>query len=276
MTHRQILEKAVEELSKAGVDEASNDAFVLFEEAFSMNRTGYLIHGSEEADGNRIRVYEDMIARRASRIPLQYITGKAYFMGLVFNVTPDVLIPRFDTEILVEEALKYISSDANVLDMCTGSGCIAVSIAHGSGAKVTGADISKEALKVAKTNRELNNVTNVDFINSDMFEAVNGEFDMIVSNPPYIRTGEVLKLMPEVLEHEPHLALDGHEDGLFFYEILARDSLRYLKPSGMLIMEIGYDQAEEVSRLLDINNFTDIRVIKDLAGLDRVICGRRK
>lgn len=276
MTHRQILEKAVEELSKAGVDEASNDAFVLFEEAFSMNRTGYLIHGSEEADWNRIRVYEDMIAKRASRIPLQYITGKAYFMGLVFNVTPDVLIPRFDTEILVEEALKYISSDANVLDMCTGSGCIAVSIAHGSGAKVTGADISKEALKVAKTNRELNNVTNVDFINSDMFEAVNGEFDMIVSNPPYIRTGEVLKLMPEVLEHEPHLALDGHEDGLFFYEILARDSLRYLKPSGMLIMEIGYDQAEEVSRLLDINNFTDIRVIKDLAGLDRVICGRRK
>lgn len=276
MTHRQILEKAVEELSKAGVDEASNDAFVLFEEAFSMNRTGYLIHGSEEADENRIRVYEDMIAKRASRIPLQYITGKAYFMGLVFNVTPDVLIPRFDTEILVEEALKYISSDANVLDMCTGSGCIAVSIAHGSGAKVTGADISKEALKVAKTNRELNNVTNVDFINSDMFEAVNGEFDMIVSNPPYIRTGEVLKLMPEVLEHEPNLALDGHEDGLFFYEILARDSLRYLKPSGMLIMEIGYDQAEEVSRLLDINNFTDIRVIKDLAGLDRVICGRRK
>lgn len=276
MTHRQILEKAVEELSKAGVDEASNDAFVLFEEAFSMNRTGYLIHGSEEADENRIRVYEDMIAKRASRIPLQYITGKAYFMGLVFNVTPDVLIPRFDTEILVEEALKYISADANVLDMCTGSGCIAVSIAHGSGAKVTGADISKEALKVAKTNRELNNVTNVDFINSDMFEAVNGEFDMIVSNPPYIRTGEVLKLMPEVLEHEPHLALDGHEDGLFFYEILARDSLRYLKPSGMLIMEIGYDQAEEVSRLLDINNFTDIRVIKDLAGLDRVICGRRK
>lgn len=276
MTHRQILEKAVEELSKAGVDEASNDAFVLFEEAFSMNRTGYLIHGSEEADENRIRVYEDMIAKRASRIPLQYITGKAYFMGLVFNVTPDVLIPRFDTEILVEEALKYISADADVLDMCTGSGCIAVSIAHGSGAKVTGADISKEALKVAKTNRELNNVTNVDFINSDMFEAVNGEFDMIVSNPPYIRTGEVLKLMPEVLEHEPHLALDGHEDGLFFYEILARDSLRYLKPSGMLIMEIGYDQAEEVSRLLDINNFTDIRVIKDLAGLDRVICGRRK
>ena len=276
MTHRQILDAAVSKLLSAGIVEASNDAYIIFEEAFQMNRTGYLIKANEEADEKLIPVFDDMINRRAAHEPLQYILGKAYFMGLEFMVSPDVLIPRFDTEIMVEEALKHISSDMRVLDVCTGSGCIGVSVAKLSGAEVVAVDISEAALAMAKKNAAHNGTSNVTFIHSDMFSNVEGQFDVILSNPPYIRSDEVLKLMPEVLVHEPHLALDGHEDGLFFYEILARESGRFLKPSGMLIMEIGYDQAEEVSGLLENNNFTDIRVIRDLAGLDRVVCGRRK
>ena len=276
MTHRQILEGAVSKLLAAGIGEASNDAGIIFEEAFQMNRTGYLIRANEEADENLIPVFDDMINRRSAHEPLQYILGKAYFMGLEFMVSPDVLIPRFDTEILVEEALKNISSDMRVLDVCTGSGCIGVSVAKLSGADVVAVDISEAALAMAKKNAAHNGTSNVTFIHSDMFSNVEGQFDVILSNPPYIRSEEVHKLMPEVLVHEPHLALDGHEDGLFFYEILARESGRFLAPSGMLIMEIGYDQADEVSCLLENNNFTDVRVIRDLAGLNRVVCGRRK
>lgn len=276
MTHRQILEGAVSKLLAAGIGEASNDAGIIFEEAFQMNRTGYLIRANEEADESLIPVFDGMVNRRAAHEPLQYILGKAYFMGLEFMVSPDVLIPRFDTEILVEEALKHINADMNVLDVCTGSGCIAISVAKLSGAQTVAVDISEAALDMAKKNAAHNGTSNVTFIHSDMFSNVEGQFDVILSNPPYIRSDEVLKLMPEVLVHEPHLALDGHEDGLFFYGILAKESARFLKPSGMLIMEIGYDQAEEVSGLLENNNFTDIRVIRDLAGLDRVVCGRRK
>ena len=276
MTHRQILDAAVSKLLEAGIVEASNDAGIIFEEAFQMNRTGYLIRANEEANESLISAFDEMINRRATHEPLQYILGKAYFMGLEFMVSPDVLIPRFDTEVLVEEALKHINSDMNVLDVCTGSGCIAISVAKLSNAKVVAVDISEAALDMAKKNAEYNETSNVTFVHSDMFSNVEGMFDVILSNPPYIRSEEVLKLMPEVLVHEPHLALDGHEDGLFFYEILARESSKFLKPSGMLIMEIGYDQAEDVSRLLENNNFTDIRVIRDLAGLDRVVCGWRK
>lgn len=276
MTHRQILDAAVSKLLEAGIMEASNDAGIIFEEAFQMNRTSYLIRANEEVNESLIPVFDKMINRRAAHEPLQYILGKAYFMGLEFMVSPDVLIPRFDTEILVEEALKHINSDKNVLDVCTGSGCIAISVAKLSNAKVVAVDISEAALNMAKKNAEYNETSNVTFIHSDMFSDVEGKFDVILSNPPYIRSEEVLKLMPEVLVHEPHLALDGHEDGLFFYEILARESSKFLNPSGLLIMEIGYDQAEDVSRLLENNNFTDIRVIRDLAGLDRVVCGWRK
>ena len=276
MTHRQILDDAVSKLLEAGILEASNDAGIIFEEAFQMTRTGYLIRANEDADEKLIPAFDEMINRRAAHEPLQYILGKAYFMGLEFWVSPAVLIPRFDTEILVEEALKHIKSDMRVLDVCTGSGCIAVSVAKLSGAEMVAVDISEAALAMAKKNAEHNGTSDVTFVHSDMFSNVEGQFDIILSNPPYIRSEEVLKLMPEVLVHEPHLALDGHEDGLFFYEILARESGRFLKSLGMLIMEIGYDQAEEVSSLLENNNFTDIRVIRDLAGLDRVVCGRRK
>lgn len=276
MTHRQILDMATKKLLEAGVTEAQNDAFVLWQEAFGLNRTGYLINADKEADSNLYPKYMMLINRRCTRMPLQYITGKAYFMGLEFKVTPAVLIPRFDTEILVEEVLKYVDAESTVLDMCTGSGCIAVSIASLSKATVTGVDISQEALEIAKGNAEHNQVSTVEFLESDMFQNVTGTFDVIVSNPPYIPTKDVLELMPEVKEHEPMMALDGSEDGLFFYRILAEQAADFLNPEGLLIMEIGYNQAEDVKKLLANNNFIGIRVIKDLAGHDRVVCGWRK
>lgn len=276
MTHRQILDMATKKLLEAGVTEAQNDAFVLWQEAFGLNRTGYLINADKEADSNLYPKYMMLINRRCTRMPLQYITGKAYFMGLEFKVTPAVLIPRFDTEILVEEVLKYVDTESTVLDMCTGSGCIAVSIASLSKATVTGVDISHEALEIAKGNAEHNQVSTVEFLESNMFQNVTGTFDVIVSNPPYIPTKDVLELMPEVKEHEPMMALDGSEDGLFFYRILAEQAADFLNPEGLLIMEIGYNQAEDVKKLLANNNFIGIRVIKDLAGHDRVVCGWRK
>ena len=276
MTHRQILDMATKKLLEAGVTEAQNDAFVLWQEAFGLNRTGYLINADKEADSNLYPKYMMLINRRCTRMPLQYITGKAYFMGLELKVTPAVLIPRFDTEILVEEVLKYVDAESTVLDMCTGSGCIAVSIASLSKATVTGVDISQEALEIAKGNAEHNQVSTVEFLESDMFQNVTGTFDVIVSNPPYIPSKDVLELMPEVKEHEPMMALDGSEDGLFFYRILAEQAADFLNPEGLLIMEIGYNQAEDVKKLLANNNFIGIRVIKDLAGHDRVVCGWRK
>ena len=276
MTHRQILDMATKKLLEAGVTEAQNDAFVLWQEAFGLNRTGYLINADKEADSNLYPKYMMLINRRCTRMPLQYITGKAYFMGLELKVTPAVLIPRFDTEILVEEVLKYVDAESTVLDMCTGSGCIAVSIASLSKATVTGVDISQEALEIAKGNAEHNQVSTVEFLESDMFQNVTGTFDVIVSNPPYIPSKDVLELMPEVKEHEPMMALDGSEDGLFFYRILAEQAADFLNPEGLPIMEIGYNQAEDVKKLLANNNFIGIRVIKDLAGHDRVVCGWRK
>ncbi len=277
MTYRQILDEAVTILSNAGIVEAPNDAWVLFENVFQMNRTRYFMSSQETAQESVVQEYMSLVKRREKREPLQYITGKAYFMGLEFNVNESVLIPRFDTEILVEEALKHVDTNSEVLDVCTGSGCIAISIAVlGLVKNVQAVDISQAALSVAEINRQHNNASNVSLIQSDMFGNVKGEFDMIVSNPPYIRTSDVDVLMPEVVKHEPRIALDGYEDGLHFYRILAEESGHFLRNDGWLIMEIGYGQAEDVTKLLQNNNFTDIKVICDLAGLDRVICGRRK
>lgn len=276
MTHRQILDAAVQKLTAAGITEAHNDAFMLWQEAFGLNRTGYLINADKEADSDLSPKFLMLVNLRCTRMPLQYITGKAYFMGLEFKVTPDVLIPRFDTEILVEEALKHVNEDSEVLDVCTGSGCIGISLSVLGKCSVTAVDISESALEIAKANADSNKANKINFVHSDMFQNITGQYDLIVSNPPYIPSQDVLELMPEVLEHEPKLALDGHEDGLFFYRILAENSSKFLKSGGMLIMEIGYNQAEDVYALLEKNNYTDIRVIKDLAGHYRVVCGRRK
>lgn len=281
MTYRQILQEAIRKLQKAEIEEADNDAWILMSEAFNISRTDYFMKSGDECTDNaRTELFDSMIERRVRREPLQYITGHAYFMGYEFRVTPDVLIPRFDTEILVEKSLKYASDGMKVLDMCTGSGCIAISYAlqcreRGyDNVAVNAVDISSAALSVAADNAMRAGV-DINYIRSDMFTGVSGIYDMILSNPPYIPTRDIEELEPEVRTSEPVGALDGHEDGLFFYRILAAESPSHLKAGGRLIMEIGYNQADDVCSLLEQNKFADIEVIKDLAGHDRVVCGRR-
>lgn len=281
MTYRQILQEAIRKLQKAEIEEADNDAWILMSEAFNISRTDYFMKSGDECTDNaRTELFDSMIERRVRREPLQYITGHAYFMGYEFRVTPDVLIPRFDTEILVEKSLEYASDGMKVLDMCTGSGCIAISYAlqcreRGyDNVTVNAVDISSAALSVAADNAMRAGV-DINYIRSDMFAGVSDVYDMILSNPPYIPTRDIEELEPEVRTSEPVGALDGHEDGLFFYRILAAESPSHLKAGGRLIMEIGYNQADDVCSLLEQNKFADIEVIKDLAGHDRVVCGRR-
>jgi len=221
----------------------------------------------------QVAEYESVLNKRAEHVPLQYITGEQEFMGIPFHVNDAVLIPRQDTETLVEEALKVIRPGMKVLDMCTGSGCILISILKNV-VDVTGFgyDISKQAINVAKENAKLNNV-NATFERSDLFDDVSDTFDVIVSNPPYIPTDVIGGLMPEVAVYEPMQALDGKEDGLHFYRRIVADASKYLNPEGKLLFEIGHDQGESVSSLMKEAGYKDVRVVKDLAGNDRVVIG---
>jgi release factor glutamine methyltransferase len=262
-------------LKESGITEADIDAWYLLSYAFKITRTQFYMQPRAEIKDSEYEQYLGLIKKRAEHLPLQYITGSQEFMGLDFLVTEDVLIPRQDTEILVEEILK-VSTNKSVLDICTGSGCILISLAKlGCIKNGVGVDISKGALLVAKENAERLEV-DVTFIESNMFEQVNDKFDIIVSNPPYIPTKDIEDLMEEVKEHEPKLALDGSEDGLLFYRIITNHIKEYLNPEGFIFFEIGYNQGESVKTLLQNAGVTDIKLRKDLAGLDRVISGRYK
>ncbi|MBQ8823215.1 MAG: peptide chain release factor N(5)-glutamine methyltransferase [Lachnospiraceae bacterium] len=276
MTYRDCYEWGKAALEKAKVAEFALDARFLLEDICGTNRNDLLVHGDRDVTGEQQALYEAAIEKRAQRIPLQHITGTQDFMGLTFRVNENVLIPRQDTEILVEEILPHLSSGVRILDMCTGSGCILISLLHYSlWAEGVGADISPKALEVAKRNREalLKPDRQVSFVESNLFENVEGTFDIIVSNPPYIRTEVIKGLMPEVKDHEPMLALDGSEDGLYFYRRIAAESKSYLRREGRLFFEIGYDQAEEVKQLMEEAGFIEVTVVKDFAGLDRVVHG---
>ena len=215
-----------------------------------------------------------LIEKRAVHIPLQHLTGEQNFMGLDFLVNEHVLIPRQDTEILVEEIMRDLHDGIRILDMCTGSGCILLSLLHYSNdCSGVGVDVSEDALVVARQNADRLAEKQAVFIQSDLFEKVEGSFDLIVSNPPYIRSQEIAGLMPEVREHEPHLALDGKDDGLHFYREIIKGAMPHLKRGGQLFFEIGYDQGEAVQALLAANGYTEIAVVKDYAGLDRVVYG---
>ena len=273
MTFREALEKGEKVLSREGIVDAKNDAWLLLAMVCKINRTYYYVHMDEELTVEQTSEYESVLRKRAEHIPLQYITGEQEFMGLTFKVSPAVLIPRQDTETLVEEALKVIKPGMKVMDMCTGSGCILISILKNVvGIEGHGFDISKQALIVAKENAKLNGVV-ASFERSDLFEMVTDTYDVIVSNPPYIPTAVIDGLQPEVAQFEPFQALDGKEDGLYFYRKIVDESRNYLKNGGKLCFEIGHDQGEDVKNLMEEAGFSGVSVKKDLAGLDRVVYG---
>ena len=273
MQYQELYRMGKNRLAEAAIPEAELDARLLLEEVCGTDRNDLLVHGDREIAPEQSERYMDFIHRRQNHEPLQQITGYQEFMGLRFKVTPDVLIPRQDTEILVEEVMRYLHDGMHILDMCTGSGCILLSlIRYSNDCEGTGCDISEKALKVAEENaKELS--LNASFVQSNLFENVSGKYEFIVSNPPYIPTGVIPTLMEEVRDHEPVIALDGREDGLYFYRKILEKAGGYLYPGGMLFFEIGYDQAEKVSSLMREAGYQEVTVCKDLAGLDRVVYG---
>lgn len=260
-------------LEEAGVPEARLNAWLLLEYASGCTRSRYYAYPEELLEEETEREFRGLLEQRCRRVPLQYITGVQEFMGHSFLVNDQVLIPRQDTEILVEEALKYLKPGMRFLDLCTGSGCILLSLLLSCPEALgIGSDISRGALQTAEKNRD-RLAPGAVLVESDLFDGIEGVFDMIVSNPPYIRTEELPDLMEEVRLYEPVSALDGHEDGLYFYRRIAGESPSYLKPGGRLYLEIGYDQGVTVPQLLKEQGFCEIEVKKDLAGLDRVVKG---
>ena len=285
MKYKALYDYGVRELMEAGLKESMLDARLLLEHVCHTDRNDLLVHGERDVQEEEKDAYQAYIKKRKQHVPLQYITGEQEFMGLVFEVDEHVLIPRQDTEILVEEALRFLHDGMDILDMCTGSGCILLSLLHYSnGCSGTGADISRKALEVAERNarrlagqgkKETDSAdgSSIRWINSDLFDKIEGTYDMIVSNPPYIPAGDIASLMEEVKDYEPLEALDGKEDGLFFYRRIAAEAYVFLRNGGYLFFEIGYDQAEAVRNIMEGNGYRDIAVMKDFAGLDRVVYG---
>lgn len=287
-TNRELLKEGSMQLRAAGITEADTDAWLLFSACMGLNRTEYLMRSDAVVPDDKAEEYLGKLKRRAGREPVQYIEETAPFMGFDFYVNENVLIPRMDTEILVSEAIKRArimfsqrQHDVNfrILDMCTGSGCIAQSTYlllknEGCTVEVDAVDISEKALEVAGINASRLGAQ-VKLIRGNLFENVDNKYSMILSNPPYIRTDVIADLEPEVREHEPMLALDGTADGLYFYREITDKAWEYLENNGILMYEIGYDQALEVSDMLRQKGYTDIAVIMDFAGLDRVVAAKR-
>ena len=275
MTYRQLYEYGVEKLVEAGIDEAKLDARLLLEYICHTDRNTLLVHGDIERNEMEEQFYRMCIEKRATRIPLQHITGEQEFMGLTFRVNQHTLIPRQDTETLVEEGMRHMYDGMRILDMCTGSGCILLSLLkYSNECEGIGVDISEEALKVARENAQRLGLK-AEFVQGDLFEPVSEKkFDMIVSNPPYIETAVIETLMPEVRDHEPMQALDGMEDGLFFYRKIVEKAPGFLTKGGWLLFEIGHNQGEAVSKLMTVQGFKEVEVVKDYTGLDRVVLGQ--
>ena len=274
MTYREAVEFGTKCLTDAGVPDAALDAWYLLQMVCRIERSYYYVHGEEDITQDAQKEYEIAVQKRAEHIPLQYIIGEQEFMGLRFKVNSNVLIPRQDTETLVEQVLKIVKPGMKVLDLCTGSGCVLISVLKNAPELTgVGSDISKTALLVAKENAKMHEV-DADWIRSNLFDNITETFDVIMANPPYIPTGEILSLMPEVRDFEPENALDGGADGLDFYRKIAGQVKDYLNPGGYVYMEIGYDQGEAVSELMRNAGFTEVEVIKDLARNDRVVKGK--
>lgn len=281
LTLKQLYKVGTVKLAEEGIEEFSLDAWYLLEYVTGVSKAMYFAEPERAVSEENADRYIDCIRQRAAHIPLQHITGEQEFMGYPFCVNEHVLIPRQDTEILVEEAIQIMRPKMKILDMCTGSGCIVLSILKMCKEKYymtdlqgIGADVSEEALKVARENSRRLEVP-VTWIQSDLFAKIPEEekYDVIVSNPPYIETAVIDTLQEEVRLHDPYIALDGKEDGLYFYRRIISEADKYLKPQGKLMFEIGCDQAEAVEELMKNAGYEQITVKKDLAGLDRVVYG---
>ncbi len=275
MSYKEALEEGTKYLVDNNIDDGKIDAWYLFSFVFNIDRAKYFLNYNNEISRLEYKKYMKLIKKRANHVPLQYIIGYTEFMGLKIKVDENVLIPRQDTEVLVEEVLK-VCENKDVLDMCTGSGCIIISLKKLANInKATGADISKEALKLAIENASINGV-DVEFIESDLFANLEGKFDIIVSNPPYIPEADINGLSIEVKDYEPRLALDGKEDGLFFYKLIIKEVKKYLKPNGYVFFEIGYNQADDLVELFKAEGIDEVEIIQDLAGHDRIVKAKVK
>ncbi|MCR5452980.1 MAG: peptide chain release factor N(5)-glutamine methyltransferase [Lachnospiraceae bacterium] len=298
MTLYELEKEGEESLSGAMVSDSFYDARALLLYTLSTNMSDLLLRLRDEADNDVIALYEELIKKRCERIPLQHIIGETEFMGLPFYVNENVLCPRPDTEVLIENILKYIkgrgfSKEFRVLDLCTGSGCIVICILKLADVRCldnfdeklpknricgVGTDLYEEALVIAQKNAWRNKVEldRLDFYQGDLFDALPddiGLFDIVVSNPPYIPSGYISSLMPEVRDHEPHSALDGGVDGLDFYYKISDMARKFLKSDGRLFFEIGYDQKDDVTRIMKDFGYSDLGYDKDLSGNDRVVWG---
>lgn len=272
-SYKELLQIAKNKFKQQEIVDADVDAWYLLAHVFNIKRMWYLLHENDLAPVTESEHFLTLVKERAKHIPLQHLTGTQEFMGLEFDVNENVLIPRQDTEILVEEVMK-IAEGKSVLDMCTGSGCIIVSLAKLSKLKkAAGVDLSEKALVVAAKNA-IKHKVEIEYIHSDLFDQVEGIYDIIVSNPPYIPSAEINNLMSEVKDHEPVLALDGTEDGLEFYRKISSEAKKYLKESGSIFFEIGHDQGEDVKQILSQEGFAEIIIKKDLSGLDRVVSAK--
>lgn len=275
MNYKEAYENGINELSRVGIPDAGLDARLLLEYICNTNHSTLYAHPDRELSDEEENDYKALITRRANREPVAYILGNQDFMGLNFKVNENVLIPEQDTETLVEEALRFCEDGMRILDLCTGSGCIALSILNFTNdTKAVCTDISDKALEVAALNSEnLGLKERAEFVHADLFPAKDGtKYDLVVSNPPYIASSVIETLAPEVKDFEPRLALDGDEDGLSFYRRIINEVPEYLYSNGYLIMEIGYDQGQAVKELLEQDErYHDIEVIKDYSGNDRVV-----
>ena len=274
-TYAKLLEEGKKTLETAGILEAELDAWYLLSDTISIDRTKFLVDRNDpkELDHDLLEQYRSRLKKRAMRIPLQHILGIQEFMGIEFLVNDKVLIPRQDTEVLVEEVLK--EKGGTVLDLCTGYGCIAVSLAKlGHFQQVDAADISVDALDIAKENAKRAGVQ-VRFYQGNLFETITQKYDIIVSNPPYIPKEVIETLEPEVKKYEPYQALYGPNHGLYFYETISKFAVDFLNSDGKIFYEIGYDQAEAVCAILERNKYKEIEVIADLSGKNRVVKARK-
>ena len=289
MTYGELYEYGKRTLGEAGVTEAALDARLLLEYICHTDRNELIVHADHNRSGMEEQFYRTVIEKRAERVPLQHITGEQEFMGLSFRVNEHTLIPRQDTEILVEEAMRHLVDGMRILDMCTGSGCILLSLLkYSNECEGIGVDISEKTLEVARENAARLQLSAA-FLAGDLFaplESLEAErtvrggrhgvlFDMVVANPPYIETGVIAALMPEVRAHEPLAALDGGEDGLSFYRRITTQAPAYMQRGAYLFFEIGCGQAQAVTALMQETGFGGIEVLRDYAGLDRVVYGTK-